>query len=253
MKQQSFFLFLILVFLFAIPLSFDLGCKKEWDVLRPEEKAALQKILSHWQTWVPERQKEGTAPLVSFVELYRGLDPEGQNFLDRVRAIKPREVPKETAPLKRIEGQRLHKNGKEERMDPQYLPDQVYRAYERMMKGMEKDLGRRLWIESGYRSPAYQLYTFLFYLPNHGYSLKETRRWVALPGHSEHGNPRRQAIDFVNEEGVNGDLVPEAFERLPEYRWLLRHANEFGFELSYPRGTRDTTFEPWHWRYVEKE
>jgi D-alanyl-D-alanine carboxypeptidase len=200
---------------------------------------------------------------MTFEELYDGLRPAEREFLDRVRAVKPRKsfefsaAPRGGAEIrfKRIEGQRMMKAGKQEEIVPQYLPENVYGAYEAMMQAMERDLGTRLLVESGYRSPAYQLYTFLFYCPKHHYSLVETGRWVALPGHSEHGAPHRQAIDFINEQGINGDdegQTAEDFERLPEYHWLQEHAREFGFELSYPRKKKGTTFEPWHWRYVKR-
>ncbi len=240
-----FFLFLFLAAVFVF------GCAKRWDVLSGNERVTLHRILAHWETWVPLRQKEGTAPLATFEELYAGLGGDERKFLDRVRAINPE---KGTGSFKgtgkRIENQVFVKNGEEKKIDPQVLPENVFSAYEAMMQAMEQDLGRRLLVESGYRSPAYQLYTFLFYLPKHKYSLVETGHWVALPGHSEHGAPGRQAIDFINQEGINGEDNVEEFERLPEYEWLLKNAGKFGFELSYPRGKSGITFEPWHWRYV---
>ena len=236
------------------------GCAKRWDVLSMEEKILLHRILTHWESWVPERKKEGRAPLTTFEELYAGLGPKEREFLDRIRAIDPKKdfefrgsylgSPKEGVRFKPVKKQWIQKGKKREELDPQYLPEDVYRAYKAMMKGMKKALGKKLLVESGYRSPAYQLYTFLFYLPKHRYSLKETAGWVALPGYSEHGAPHRQAIDFINEKGVNGEDNVEEFERLPEYQWLLRHAREFEFELSYPRGGKGVTFEPWHWRYT---
>lgn len=198
---------------------------------------------------------------MTFKELYTGLGPEEREFLDRVRAIDPKKSfgfqgtylggPGERIRFKRINKQWIRRKGpRREKLDPQYLPQEVYRAYKGMMKAMKKNLGKQLLVESGFRSPAYQLYTFLYYLPKHRYSLRETGRWVALPGYSEHGAPRRQAIDFINEEGINGEDNVEEFERLPEYGWLLRHARDFGFELSYPRRGKGITFEPWHWRYI---
>lgn len=229
------------------------GCK-DWDKLSEQDKVTLDRTLAHWETWVPAKKKDGTAPLITFKELYQGLDAESQNFLDRMRQIKPSNKDFDpTIPFQRIDGQEVIRNGKAEPVNTQYLPKDVYEAYERMMAAMKADLGKRLWVDSGYRSPAYQLYTFLYYTPKHHYSIKETRGWIALPGHSEHGDPSRQAIDFVNEEGINGDSdygqVAEDFEVLEEYRWLQQNARKFGFELSYPRGHKDTTFEPWHWRY----
>jgi D-alanyl-D-alanine carboxypeptidase len=135
---------------------------------------------------------------------------------------------------------------------PQFLPINVHEAYEAMMVAMEQELGKRLYVESGYRSPAHQLYLFLVYLPKHNHSIRETNRFVALPGHSEHGAPSRQAIDFINAEGINGEENPEAFEVLPEYAWLTQQAPRFGFVLSYPRNNPwNTSFEPWHWHYED--
>lgn len=239
-----------------------MACAKHWEVLSSEEKVILHRILTHWETWVPERKEKGSAPLMTFEELYQGLGPEERTFLDRVRSIDPKKSfgfqgdylgsLTEAIRFKRMEGQKYRKGGEEKTLPPQYLPLPVHRAYEAMMRAMEKDLGKGLLVESGYRSPAYQLYTFLYYLPKHNDSLVETGRWIALPGYSEHGAPYRQAIDFINEEGINGEENVEDFEKLPEYEWLLRRAKEFGFELSYPRAKKGITFEPWHWRYGGK-
>jgi D-alanyl-D-alanine carboxypeptidase len=90
----------------------------------------------------------------------------------------------------------------------------------------------------------------VFYLSNHEYSIKETAKFVALPGYSEHGAPKFQAIDFINAEGINGEDNPQEFEDLAENKWLLEHAGEFGFVLSYPKDAPGgITWEPWHWRY----
>lgn len=69
---------------------------------------------------------------------------------------------------------------------------------------------------------------------------------VARTGHSEHNTGL--AIDF------NGVL--ETFDETPEYRWLQRHAYEYGFVLRYPQEKSELTgirFEPWHFRYVGRE
>ncbi len=243
--MKKFAAFFILAGLFVA------GCRGE--VLSQKDRLVLDRILAHWETWVPAHQKDGSAALMTFEELYQGMGPQEKKILDRVRFLKKGGIfPPAGLPLKKIEGQTVLKNGKPEELGAQYLPPRVYEACEKMMEAMKQDTGKRLFVDSGYRSPAYQLYTFLYYLPKHHYSITEGREWVALPGHSEHGNPDRQAIDFINEEGENGDDAAEKFEALPEYAWLRKNAAPFGFELSYPRGTKDTTFEPWHWRYVKK-
>jgi D-alanyl-D-alanine carboxypeptidase len=130
----------------------------------------------------------------------------------------------------------------------------VWQDYLQMMAGMERDLGKRLYIDSGYRSPGRQAYLFIKYLvTNHNYSLQETARWVALPGYSEHGSPERTALDFINADGINGENPGQTaadFENLPEYQWLVQNARRFHFFLSYPRDNPwGVTFEPWHWHW----
>ena len=65
----------------------------------------------------------------------------------------------------------------------------------------------------------------------------------AVPGYSEHHSGR--AIDI----GTPGcPALDEAFEHTPAFAWLQRHADAFGFRLSYPRDNRHgVIYEPWHW------
>ena len=229
------------------------------DRLTEEETATLEAVLPALEPSITAKKQDGTAILLTWEALYEPLSPDQRSFLDAFRALKAKDLGATshyfgelaTAPdLVPVGVQEIPKEGKPTPLDPQYLPRQAFEAYGRMMDAMETDLGRRLLVESGYRSPAYQLYLFLFYTPKHGYSVKETNRFVALPGHSEHGYPPRQAIDFINQDGINGEDHPEEFEALPEYAWLQRRAKEFGFAISYPRGNPlNTAFEPWHWHY----
>lgn len=134
-----------------------------------------------------------------------------------------------------------------------FLPQNVHEAYRRMNRAMLHDIGRRVFVLSGYRSPAYQLVVFLETLRKNDFDMKRTAKRVALPGHSEHGAPRTQAIDFTTSalRGKGTDSV--AFERTAEYEWLKKRGGEFGFALSYPRGNRSgVMFEPWHWHYDAK-
>ena len=227
--------------------------------LEPVDIEALHATLRTLEPTISAKKSDGTANGLTWDALYEPLSPDQRVFLDEVRALKAEtlgatshyfgELASEPDLLP-VGTQSTTKNGTSSPLDPQYLPWKVFEAYQRMMDAMHADLGKRLLVESGYRSPAYQLYLFLFYLPKHGYSIVETNRFVALPGHSEHGYPPRQAIDFINEEGINGEDHPEAFEALPEYQWLQRRAHEFGFALSYPRDNPlHTAFEPWHWHY----
>jgi LAS superfamily LD-carboxypeptidase LdcB len=230
--------------------------------LEPTEVDTLYATLHILEPLISVKKRDGTAILLTWETLYEPLSAEQRTLLDAFRALKAQTLgatshyfgePADDPDLVPVGPQFTLKDDVSTPLDPQYLPRDVLEAYQRMMDAMEADFGKRLLVESGYRSPAYQLYLFLYYLPKHDYSITETNRFVALPGHSEHGYPPRQAIDFINEEGINGEDHPEEFEALPEYQWLQQHAAEFGFALSYPRDNPShTAFEPWHWHYEGK-
>lgn len=136
----------------------------------------------------------------------------------------------------------------------QYSPEHSYRDYIRMMDAMKTEIGKKLFIDSGYRSPGRQAYLFFFYLVrDNDYSLLENAKWIAMPGFSEHGNPINNAFDFINEEGINGfsrGQTAADFENLDEYKWLLSKGSEFNFFLSYPKDNpHGVAFEPWHWHW----
>ncbi len=227
------------------------------DRLSEGEVALREAIMKKVVPFVDQQKSEGTAPLITFEELYAGLIAREVAFLEEFRAADPQKfggssrrlpAPDPGTLIVEVEPQRVLRDGKPTLLDAQYLPLPVHEAYRQMMAAMEISLGKRLLVESGYRSPAYQLYLFLFYMPKHGYSVHETNRFVALPGCSEHGSPSFQAIDFITPEGINGEDRPEEFEELQEYSWLHARAHEFGFHLSYPRGGQ-VAFEPWHWHW----
>lgn len=207
---------------------------------------------------ITPKKKDGTAVLLKWEELYAPLNSEQRAFLDAFRALRAKDVGGVSSyygdalpdNLAAVGPQTMVKDGAPAPVDLQYLPKPALEAYQRMMAAMKADLGRQLLVESGYRSPAYQLYLFLFYMSNHGLSVIETNKHVALPGHSEHGAASNPAIDFINEAGINGEYNPPEFEALAEYAWLTQHANAYGFFISYPRGNAlNTAFEPWHWHY----
>lgn len=81
----------------------------------------------------------------------------------------------------------------------------------------------------------------------------------APPGHSEHqlgttvdfGSPELEEI--VGQEGIEFHTY---FYQTSEGQWLLEHAQEYGFTLSFPREAFELTgfyYEPWHYRYVGVE
>lgn len=73
---------------------------------------------------------------------------------------------------------------------------------------------------------------------------------VAPPGHSEHATG--YALDFAFRPRRNDCPDAEAcIAATPAFRWLVRNAPRYGFEMSFPAGNRQRVkWEPWHWRWI---
>lgn len=229
------------------------------DTLSPQQIEEVKELVKKLEPFIRTKDQQGALPFLTFKELEAPLNAREKKFLRSFRDLKSGEVgvkipfqgfSQGEKDLIRLDGQKIRVKGEETTLPPQFLSPPVYQAYQFMMRAMARDTGKRLFVESGYRSSAHQLYLFIFYLSNHNYSIRETAKWVALPGFSEHGNPQHLALDFINAAGINGEYNVTEFELLPEYRWLLENAARFGFVLSYPKNiSTDITYEPWHWRY----
>jgi D-alanyl-D-alanine carboxypeptidase len=134
-------------------------------------------------------------------------------------------------------------------------------AYARMARAAGTN-GYSLIAVSGYRSYAAQRYTFNQWLQRELSAAAAARapideataavranRYSAMPGQSEH--QLGSALDISTPE-LRGALSPY----LPFTRtggWLLAHAHEYGFVVSYPSGKErltDFNAEPWHLRYI---
>lgn len=245
------------------------------DKLSDADITMAKQVTAQLEPLIQKRDSEGTLSTLTFDELYEPLSKKEKKFIKQFRKLGRKEtgikipwrgLSSGHEDLVRIRGQKVkekirtkQKDGKiktvwvDRTLPPQFLPRHVHVKYLEMMTEMERDIGKRLYVDSGYRSSAFQLYLFIYYLRNHGYSIKETVRFVTLPGYSEHGAPEHQAIDFINANGINGDPNVKEFEVLPEFKWLNANAHRFGFVLSYPKDSpTGITYEPWHWRYDPK-
>lgn len=76
-----------------------------------------------------------------------------------------------------------------------------------------------------------------------GETIDDILRSIAAPGYSEHHTGR--AIDI----GTTGVLpLEEVFATTAAFAWLTRHAQHFGFRLSFPKDNpHGFVYEPWHW------
>ncbi len=64
-------------------------------------------------------------------------------------------------------------------------------------------------------------------------------------GFSEH--QLGTTLDFSS-QSTNYTL--DNFDTTKEFEWLQENAHRYGFVLSYPKGNKYYTYEPWHWRFV---
>ena len=134
--------------------------------------------------------------------------------------------------------------GRDRYARPLWLAHATANSWKRMHAAATRD-GIVLDAISGYRSHDYQLGIFRRKLAR-GQTVEEILVVNAAPGFSEHHSG--SALDI----GTPGEpAAEESFELTPAFAWLRRHAGEFGFVMSYPRGNRHgITYEPWHWRHA---
>lgn len=121
-----------------------------------------------------------------------------------------------------------------------------------MINAMEAE-GLHPFIISGYRSYSSQAIAWtkwIEYNPDYAAGLS------ARPGHSEHqlgttidfGSPELEAVT-----GIEDIEFHTYFYMTSEGTWLSAHAHEYGFTMSFPPDTLETTgfyYEPWHFRYI---
>ncbi len=131
----------------------------------------------------------------------------------------------------------------------QQVDERIYEPLMDMLEAAREGNGGELPIVvSGYRTQEKQQSLFdekINQFKNDGYSeaeaLEQTKKWVAVPGYSEH--QVGLAVD------INGAIYDV-------YLWLQENSYKYGFIFRYPGDKTDITGteqEVWHYRYVGKE
>lgn len=150
-------------------------------------------------------------------------------------------VPSDLTPVNVTFAQGVAESKKQMRAD-------AARALEEMFSAALED-GIELLGISGYRSYYIQRNIYERRLQEAGE--KHVSRYNAKPGHSEH------QTGLAMDVGCPGYVdLTERFARTPAYRWLQKHAHEYGFIIRYTEYGEEETgyaFEPWHVRYVGEE
>lgn len=119
----------------------------------------------------------------------------------------------------------------------------AYEKYVQMADAAKRE-GLTMKVVSAYRTEDYQRNLYNYYMSTSGKTHADN--YSARPRSSEHQTGL--AVDINSVEGI--------FEYTPEFRWLQKHAHEYGFILRYQKGKEWITgyaYEPWHYRYVGTE
>ena len=142
----------------------------------------------------------------------------------------------------------------------------------KMLDDMKKDGIDNVTITSAYRTYAYQQKLFNKYLDDEraahpGWTEEQIKNQVltysAAPGTSEHQTGL--CVDLFTDEMEGlwnyGSDTPnnpydKGFAETEAFKWLQKHAHEYGFILRFPENKTDVTgyaYESWHYRYVGVE
>lgn len=125
---------------------------------------------------------------------------------------------------------------------PEKISAQV-RPYLEKMLNAAQDGGVDLYVKSAYRSFSEQKALKSAYTTTFGAGTANA--FSADQGYSEH--QLGTTLDFSASRQEN---LTESFDKTKAFAWLVDHAHEYGFTLSYSLGNAYYIYEPWHWRFV---
>ena len=126
------------------------------------------------------------------------------------------------------------------------ITEETMEAFKNMFYAAKKE-DLTLIITSSYRD--YETQDTLWNQYANAYGQDYADSVSARAGYSEHQSG--YAIDIVTYNAVLNN-----FEKTDEFKWLQKHAHEYGFILRYPKDKEDITgydYESWHYRYVGTE
>lgn len=127
---------------------------------------------------------------------------------------------------------------------------QVIKTDLEAMAAAANKAGHKIMLVSAYRSYDYQKQLYSNYVA--AYGEEEASRFSAKPGTSEHQTGLVVDLGRTDSECE----IQACFADTAEGKWLAANAHKFGFIIRYLEGKEDVTgyeFEPWHFRYVDKD
>ena len=139
---------------------------------------------------------------------------------------------------KRLEVFQVDKGGRKHELTPETVE-----AWKKMVEAAKQD-GVILLSASAFRSVNRQKEIIKGKLAK-GQKIENILTVNTAPGYSEHHTGR--ALDITT-PGV--EPITQEFENTKAFKWLVKNASKFQFELSYPKNNPyNIIYEPWHWRY----
>lgn len=203
-----------------------------------------------------EQAKNERFAIIDFDSFYKLFTDEEVAIMKKWLAIKPEDIgyklpflgaQKDVGDIVAIADQVFIGAEETQTIPCQYLPREVYEAYQKLCSAMQKDIGKQLLVLFGHRSPARQVFIFFDILERmYDFDFNKTIQRVCFPDYSEHVCTQRQAIDFKAQGGAPSD----DFDKTEEYAWMKQNAQTFGFYESYPKDNKlGMMYEPWHWHY----
>jgi len=225
-------------------------------------KFALEVLRSFSDATTQLKDQGLWTPALTLEQLDSALSPQQKQIVAQILKLNPADygvtthyIGMEPVPsdLAIVSGQQYMEDWDTQALADKYVPRPIYDAFVRMDQAFQADHpNRRLLIESGYRSPAWQIITFVNWCANaYEGDIATTIRHASPPAYSQHTIASKTALDIKNIDGSPDNEHPENFKDTVEYRWLREHANEFGFYESWPEGnTFGMRAEPWHWQYL---
>jgi hypothetical protein len=208
----------------------DKGRKEHWR----NEKFAIIDFKNFYALFTPDE--------AAILKKWLALNPERLGY--QLPYLGAKDNARDIVP---IANQTFREDGQTHTIPCQYLPRNVYEAYQQLNEALYSDLGKKLLVLFGYRSPARQVFIFFDVLEGiYNFDFNKTIKRVCFPDYSEHVCTQRQAIDFQTQEG----LASDEFDTTEEYAWLKKNGGRFGFYESYPQNnTVGMMYEPWHWHF----
>ena len=211
-----------------------------------QEKYFMYKNLDRYLSYYQKHIKEETKKIISLVNTNRDYD--------YYENTKPTDTSKDILMLvnkynylnEDYEPNNLVKVSSTYAYEGNILRSDILEIFKEMVDDAKKE-GIKLILNSSYRTYKDQEKTWTSRKNTHG--IEKADSYAARAGYSEHQTGL--ALDINEFQSTEDD-----FENTESFKWLEKHAHEYGFILRYPKNAEDITgysYESWHYRYVGKD